>query len=451
MERTDVSVTNEQIKELIHNKQWTALRQLVEPMPVPEIVDALLELSKLDRVLFFRAMPRHQSSEVFSFLTGEQQRLLLDDLTDEETRHLLTGLAPDDRTALFEELPGQITQKLLNLLSPEALRETRQLLGYPEESVGRLMTPHYVAVRPDWTIPRALEHIRSKGEQSETINYVYVTDEKWKLLDELPLSRFILADPEQTVTDIMDYQFVSLTAFEDRENAVQMMERYDLNVLPVVDSEGVLVGIVTFDDVMDVAQLEATEDFQRISGIEPVEVQYTEAGPALLWRKRILWLMVLLLADFFSSSVIAFYEDTLATMVALAFFIPMLIDSGGNTGTQSATLIVRSIALGQLDIRDWPKIVWKEIRVGVLLGATLGAVVYARGFFWIGGPEIGLVVGMTMVVLVIWANLVGAILPMIIHKLKLDPAVVSSPFITTTVDVTGLVIYFNVARWVLGI
>ena len=453
MDSPDLKETHPEvdIKDLIDSKQWSVLRSHMESMAIPDIVDALLELDKLDRVLLFRATPRTVSSEVFSFLSGEQQRHLLDDLTDEETRHLLTNLAPDDRTALFEELPGQVTQKLLNLLSPDALRETRQLLGYPEESVGRIMTPHYVAVRPAWTIARALEHIRSMGEQSETINYVYVTDEKWKLLDELPLSRFILANPQQTVEDIMDYQFVSLTAFEDRENAVQMMERYDLNVLPVVDSEGVLVGIVTFDDVMDVAQQEATEDFQRISGMEPVDVKYVEAGPWLLWRKRIVWLLVLLIADFFSSSVIASYEETIAAVVALTFFIPMLIDSGGNTGTQSATLIIRSIATGQLDMREWPKIVWKETRVGILLGATLGAVVYARGFFWIGGPEIGLVVGLTMVILVIWANLIGAILPMLIHRMKLDPAVVSSPFITTTVDVTGLLIYFNIARWILGL
>lgn len=445
------SVETIDIKALMAQGDRTALRTALANLPEPEVADLLLQLDKFDRVLLFRAMPRATAADVFSLLSSDEQRMLLHDLTDEETALLLADLDPDDRTALFVELPGEATQKLLNILSPDDMKQARQLLGYPEESIGRLMTPRYVAVRAHWTIAQALDHIRSFGPDAETVNIIYVTNDHWKLLDELPLSRFILANPTDMVEQIMDHTFVSLSAFEDREKAVQAMERYDLNVLPVVDSDGVLVGIVTFDDVMDVAQAEATEDFQRIAGVQPIDFDYRYAGVAHLWRKRIGWLMLLLVADFLSSSVIAFYEEAIEAVVALAFFIPMLIDSGGNTGTQSATLIIRSLATGQLAVTDWLRVLWKEVRVGILLGVTLGTVVYVRGFFWRGGPEVGLVVGLTMVVLVIWANLIGAILPMILHRLRLDPAVVSSPFITTAADVTGLLLYFSIAKWVLGI
>lgn len=447
----DLEETKSTIKQLIDARNWEALRAAVGSLHESDIADLLYEQEKLERVLVFRSLPRALAAEVFAQLDGASRQQLLTDLTDEETRRLLADLAPDDRTQLFTELPGQATQILLNLLSPDDLKQARHLLGYPEESIGRLMTPRYVAVRKHWTIARALAHLRDRGQQSETINVVFVTDDNWLLLDALPLSAFVLADPAQPVEAIMDHTYEALSAFDDREVAVSVMERYDLTVLPVVDSDGILIGIVTVDDVMDVAQQEVTEDFQRISGMEPVEVDYVGAGPLLLWRKRVVWLLILLIADFFSSSVIAAYEGTLEAVVALAFFIPMLIDSGGNTGTQSATLIIRSISTGRLGLHEWPKVLWKEIRVGLLLGGTLAVVVYVRSFFWIGGPEVGSVVAVTMVLLVVWANMMGSLLPMLLAKLRLDPAVVSSPFITTTVDVTGLLIYFSVAKQLLGI
>lgn len=439
------------IKDLIDAKEWGVLRDRLREMPPPEIAELLMEQDKIARVLLFRLLPRQLSSDVFSFIDPEQQSVLIRDLTDEETRRILADLRPDDRTQLFEELPGELTQKLLNWLPPSELREARQLLGYPDDSVGRLMTPEYVAVRTHWSIEQALLHIRRKGRDLESLNVIYVVDNHWKLLDELPLSRFILTEPYQRVDDIMDHTFVALSAFEDREVAIQVMQRYDLSVIPVVNTDGVMLGIVTVDDVLELAEEEVTEDFHKIGGITPVEIDYRHASASLLWRKRIGWLMLLLVADFFSSSVIAAYESSIQAVVALSFFIPMLIDTGGNTGTQSATLIIRGLATGELSMREWPRVVWKEIRVGVALGLALALVVYLRSFFWIGGPQIGQVVATTMVVLVVWANLLGAILPMIISKLKLDPAVVSSPFLTTMADVIGLLIYFNIARWMLGL
>jgi magnesium transporter len=439
------------IRDLIELKEWGVLRDRLREMPPPETAELIMQLDKIDRVLLFRLLPRQLSSEVFSFIDPEHQSILIRDLTDEETRRILADLRPDDRTQLFEELPGELTQKLLNWLPPSELREARQLLGYPEDSVGRLMTPEYVAVRAHWSIDQALLHIRRKGQELESINVVYVVDNHWKLLDELPLSRFILSEPDDRVEDIMDHIFVALSAFDDRENAILVMQRYDLNVVPVINTDGVMLGIVTVDDVLELAEEEATEDFHKIGGIAPVDIDYRHAGVTLLWKKRIGWLLLLLVADFFSSSVIAFYESSIEAVVALAFFIPMLIDTGGNTGTQSATLIIRGLATGQLSTREWPKVVWKEVRVGVILGLALALAVYARSFFWIGGPEVGQVVATTMIVLVIWANLIGALLPIVLSKLKLDPAVVSSPFLTTMADVFGLIIYFNIARIMLGL
>jgi magnesium transporter len=244
-------------------------------------------------------LPRAVSSEVFAHLNADDQNDLLAQLTSEETRHLLAGLSPDDRTQLLEELPGQVTQKLLTLLGPEDLREARQLLGYPEESVGRLMTPDYVAVRPEWTIARALEHIRSRGPDSETINMVYVTDEHWRFRDALELRRFILADPQQTVAEIMDYAYVVLSAFDDREKAVQALRRYDLPALPVVDSGGVLLGIVTFDDLIDVADKEATEDFHKGAAVAPLRGKYLETRIIELVQKRAPWLLALVFVNIF--------------------------------------------------------------------------------------------------------------------------------------------------------
>lgn len=447
MRETDT--LNSRIKALIEQRAWTGLRQALAEMPAPDITDLLPGLEKSERVLLFRLLPRKVLSEVFSHLESAGKDALLKELTDEETRRLLTDLPPDDRTGLFEEFPGEVTQRLLNLLAPEDLKEARQLLGYPEESVGRLMTPDYVAVRPDWTVARALEHIRTRGRDSETINVIYVTDEAWKLLDALELRRFILARPDDTVRQSMDESFVSLSASEDREKAVELIQRYDLDALPVVDSEGVLLGIVTVDDVLDVAQEEATEDILKGAAVAPLRASYSESGVWPLYSKRIGWLGALVLVSLVSSGVIALYEETLASTVALAFFIPLLIGTGGNAGAQSATLMVRALATGDIEPGDWARAFAKELVVGAMLGLTMGLGGWALGLFR-GGAEVGLVVGLAMVLIVIVANILGAALPFVLTKLRLDPAVASSPLIASVADATGLIIYFSLAARIIG-
>jgi len=308
-----------------------------------------------------------------------------------------------------------------------------------------LMTPDYLAVRPEWTVARALEHIRNTGVDRETVYTIYVVDSKWKLLDSLELARFILAEPTKTVAELMDHSFVSIGVYDDREKAVQVMQRYDLFVLPVVDSDGILLGIVTADDVMDVAQEEATEDFHKSAAVAPLADNYTDTGVWELYRKRIGWLVILVALNLVSSSVIAVFEETLSAAIALAFFIPLLIDSGGNAGSQSATLMVRALATGDLRLTQWASTVTKELLVGVSLGATMGAASWLLGFSR-GGFTIGVIVALSMMCIVLVANIIGATLPFVLTRLRIDPAVASSPLITTLADATGLIIYFNLAR-----
>ncbi len=439
------------IKELIDRQDWRELRkQAWSDWPIPDTADAVIGLDKSDRVLFFRILPREISAEVFSYLDKEQKNTLLKDLSDEETRILLANLRPDDRTTLFEELPGQATQRLLNLLSPQDLKEACLLLGYPEESVGRLMTPDYVAIRPYWTIEEALRRIRVKGKKSETLNTIYVTDDAWKLLDAIELHRLILADPQSKVEELMGLSFVRLSAFEDRENAVHTMQKYDVFALPVVDSGGVLIGVVTFDDVMDVAQEEATEDFHKGAAVAPLKMSYQEATVPELYRKRIGWLMILAFVGLLSSGVIAVYEDTLHQIIALAVFIPLLMGSGGNAGAQSATLMVRALAIGDVYINQWFKVFVKEIVVGAFLGVSLGLLVSMFGYVR-GGMEIGLIVGLTMMLVIVAANIIGMTLPFLLTSFGIDPAVASNPLITSITDVLGLLIYFAVAGLIIGV
>jgi len=434
------------IKELIINKDWSALKEILAEFDAPDIAELLGNLEEKEAVIVFRLIHKEKVSGVFAELDPFLQEYLLKHIVGKDLEKLLEDLSPDDRTALFEDLPGQMTQKLLNILPAEERKESLELLGYPEKSVGRLMTPDYVAVRPDWKIKKAVEHIKEKGRDAETINMIYVTDEQWKLLDDIPIRRFLLAETERTVADIMDHKFVAIKVLEDQEQAYQVIKKYNMNVLPVVEKEGILLGIVTVDDILDVLEEEITEDFQKSSAIVPIEASYYTVGITTLYKKRVGWLMLLLVTDFLSSSIIAHFENALKAVIALAFFIPVLIDSGGNIAAQSSTLIIRALAMGELTVKKWFSVVKKELLIGIMLGLTLGGILYIRGFFWRGGSSVGMVVGMAMVVITLWSNLLGSLLPMVLTRFKLDPAVISSPLLTTVVDSTGLLIYFTLAR-----
>lgn len=434
---------------LIAAHDWAGVRSALEDAPGAEVADLILHLRKSERVLLFRALPRETAADAFAHLDLQQQDDLLRDLSDDETRSLLTELSPDDRTHLLEELPGQATQRLLNLLSAEDLKEARWLLGYPEDSVGRLMTPDYVAVRPEWTVGESLRHIREHGQDSETLNRIFVVDEEWRLLDDVQLRYFILADADTPVTEIMDHRVALVSAFAPREDAVTVIRRYGQSVLPVVDSGGVLVGIVTVDDLLDVAEEETTEDFHRVASVGPLRTSLREAPIHLLYRARVGWLMALVFMNIFSGAGIAAFEETLEAALALVFFLPLLIDSGGNAGSQAATLMVRALATGDVHMKDWLTLLLKELRVALLLGATMALGVAAIAFY--RAPEVLVVASTTMVIIVLWGSILGMSLPFLLTRFRFDPATASAPLITSLADISGVLIYFSIATWYLGI
>jgi magnesium transporter len=440
-------LSRSEIQELIGQKKWREVKRMISAYPAPDIADLCESLDEQDMFIVLRLLARQLAADVFDELEPNRQMSLLEQMRSAHVRAIISELPPDERTDLFEELPGEMTRKLLNLLPPEIRKESLKLLGYPKDSVGRLMTPHYVAIRPQWTVERTLEHIRQYGHNAETIDIVYVIDEKWHLIDAIPLRKLILTDPQQKIESLMNQEFVMVSAFEDQEKAIKVIERYNLVALPVVDSENVLVGIVTVDDILDVLKDEVTEDIQKGASVVPLGMSYSAASVWPLYRSRIPWLLILTIITLLSVGIIAAFEEMLYRIVALAFFIPLVIHTGGKAGTQSATLVVRAIATGDLTLRKWFNVIRKELSIGLLLGGTLGIILYLASFLWLRDPIISLVVSMTVIANVSWATLAGSLLPIILTKLRLDPAVISSPLITTLVDIIGVLVYFSIAVW----
>ena len=445
------------IQDLIAIRNWTALREVLSSWSAPEIADLLLDLEPGDRVLLFKSLDRDLSSELFSYMETDDQDALLEVLTNHETRELLSALSPDDRTTLLEELPAEMTQRLLSLLSPEDLKEARFLLGYPEQSIGRLMTVDFLSVRAEWSVSEGLSYIRTHGKKSESINRIYITDSSGCLQDDIPLRSFIFADPDAKISTLMDGSVVSLSAFEDQEAAVQVMEKYDISELPVIDSAGVLIGIVTFDDVMDIQEEEATEDFQKFGGMEALEKPYDATALIAMVKKRAGWLILLFLGEMLTATALAYFEQELDKAVILSLFLPLIISSGGNSGSQAATLIVRALSINEIGLKDWWFVLQREFFSGLLLGLILGCIGFFRIILWsmatgIYGDHainIGLTIGTSLIGVVMWGTLSGSMLPLLMKKLGFDPATSSAPFVATLVDVTGIIIYFSAALWFL--
>lgn len=441
------------IEEMLLKRDFAGLKEGIADWESAEIADMLLSLQPDDRVILFRLLPRDVAADVFADLPTDEQIELLENLTTERTRLLLEELAPDDRTELFEELPANVTQTLLNLLPAGELKIARQLLGYPEDSVGRLMTPDYIAVQPHWRIAEALEYIRKYGHDAETVNVIYVVDEKGRLIDDLRLRQLIFADPNERIKDIVDGHFIALSAYDDQETAAQQIQKYDRIALPVTDSEGVLLGIVTVDDMLDVIQEEATEDIQKMAAVEAIDEPYLQAGFWQLVRKRAGWLSLLFLGESITATAMGYFEHEIQRAVVLALFIPLIISSGGNSGSQAASLIIRSIALAEVQLRDWWRVMLREIASGVVLGAILGLIALLRILLWpnhrsVYGEHfllIGFTVAVSLIGVVLLGTLSGSMLPFLMRRLGFDPAVSSAPFVATLVDVTGLIIYFTTA------
>lgn len=443
--------TVEKINELIEKKDWKEIKKKLDDLPSSDIVYIFENSSSETELLLFRLLSNEKAAKVFSELEIDEQESILRNIGNKKVKQLILELPPDDRTEIFGDLPGNITQKLLNILPPAERREALSLLCYSEESVGRIMTPEYIAVKSNWTIEKALNHIRELGKDAETVNMIYVVDDKWHLIDSLPIRKFILANPGDSVESIMDYKFISISAYDDQEEAGKKIKKYNLVALPVTDREGVLMGIVTIDDILDVLEEETTEDFHKGAAVSPVGINYTTASPWVLYKKRVIWLAILLVAGFISSTIVSHFQVTLESVIALSFFIPVLIDTGGNTSTQSATLIIRAISTGDLTLRKWFSVVKKELLTGFLLGISIGGIFFLRSFISNEGIQLALTLGLSTLSIIVVANLIGAVLPIILTRLKLDPAVISSPLLTTIIDSLGLLIYFSIAHLIFNL
>jgi len=446
----------EYFQKLIEAKSWKIVKSelsTLEPHQVAEIIESI---SKSDQTILFRLLPREVAKEAFQHLSHDGQEDIIESLAASagQLASLLNDLDPDDRTAFFEELPGEVSQRLMQMLSKEERKIATQLLGYPKDSIGRLMTPEYVAIRPYFTVQQALDHIRKFGRNSETLNVIYIVDDRWKLIDDIRIKEIILASPEQTISELSDNRFMSLNAYDDQETAVKVFADHDRLALPVTDTDGTLLGIVTVDDVMDVQEEESTEDFQKFGGTEGLDMSYTQASLFEMVRKRAGWLIILFLSEMMTASAMGHFDMEISKAVVLALFVPLIISSGGNSGSQAASLIIRSLALNELKLKNWWYVMRKEILSGLLLGATLGIIGFIRIMIWQEAglydygeywPWIGLSVAVSLVLIVLWGTISGSMIPFALKKIGLDPATASAPFVATMVDVTGLIIYFTTA------
>ena len=447
-----------EIRELISARDLVTLREVLSDWIPPDLAALIADLEPDEEAIVFRSLDQSHAAQAFAYLDFAIQHQLIESLPIGEFVKILDGMAPDDRTHFLAELPPERKKRLLSLLDPEERRVAEELLAYPENSVGRLMTPDYIAVKEPWTIEQVLDFVRTYGKDSETLNAVYVTDNKGKLLDDIRIREILLAPLAATVHDLMDRVFVCLRVMDPKPTAVALFRKYDRSALPVVDEDGTLVGIVTVDDVFDVAEREATKEIQRLGGLEALEEPYNSTPLLVMVKKRATWLIVLFLGELLTATAMASYEEEIRAAVVLALFVPLIISSGGNSGSQAATLIVRALALGEIRLRSWANVLRREAVSGLLLGLILGAIGFARIALWsmftnLYGEHwllVGLTVAVSLVGVVLWGTLSGAMLPLLLKRFGLDPATSSAPFVATLVDVTGLIIYFTVAMVILS-
>jgi magnesium transporter len=447
-----------EIKSLIDARNFVALRELFQEWPPADVADVILDLPDDEQVIIFRVLPAAMAADVFEYIGVEEQQKLLHAMAHEQVVGILNEMSPDDRTALLEEMPSAAARQLIRLLTPEERHVAQALLGYPEGSVGRLMTPDFIPVREDWTVKEVLDFVRAYGQDSETLNVIYVVDERGKLIDDVRMRAFLLRPLDAKVSDIRDQTFVALKVNDSQEEALNVFRKYDRTALPVIDSNGVLVGIVTIDDMLDVAEQEATEDIQKLGGMEALDEPYTTIPFLRMVKKRATWLIVLFLGEMLTATAMQGYNGEIEKAAVLAMFLPLIISSGGNSGSQATTLVIRAMALGELRLRDWFRVVRKELLSGFSLGLILGCIGFIRIALWqylhifdYGTYHwlVALTVGGALVGVVLWGTISGAMLPFLLRRCGLDPATSSAPFVATLVDVTGLLIYFNVALVIL--
>ncbi len=422
-----------------------------------EVADLLCQVPQGEQLVLFKQLSPQAAVTVFEFLPFNIQKSLINALEPEMTASILSEMSQDDRTAFLEELPNAAVNELLKLLPLTERIAALKLLGYPENSVGRLMTTDYLAVKQNWTVQQVLNYIRKYGRDSETINVIYVVDDDGKLIDDLRIKEFLFAPLDQTVQDLTDHRFVSLSVNDDDEEAIKVFSREDRVALPVTDKEGVLIGIVTIDDILDLMAEEDTQDIQKIGGTQALEYPYMQTPFLSLMGKRASWLVILFLGELLTATTMGYFEDEISKAVVLALFLPLIISSGGNSGSQASTLIIRALVIGEVTLRDWWKIMKREILSGLFLGSLLGTIGFMRISVWstfsnIYGPHwllIAITIFFALIGVVLWGTISGAMLPLLLKKLGYDPATASAPLVATLVDVTGIIIYFITAAFFL--
>ena len=437
-------------EELLDKGDWGNLKQLLQRMKRSEIIDLYFDMGRKDFITLFRLLDASKAFEVFEGFDVEQQVELIQLLGHSDTIRLMEALDPDDCARVFEELPAETAKAIFEKLSPQRCEYIDQLLGYPEGSAGRYMTPRYVSAHMHQNVGEVLTGLHAAPLRADEMRMIFIIDDQGKYQGYVMLGSLLKAEPSLLMDDILEGYDIFILTTDPKSRAVNVISEYDIPSLAVIDKEDRLAGAVTFDDVMDVAEDEATDDFHRMGTVEPVKTNLKDASIRLLYAKRIPWLLTLVFINIFSGSAIAAFEDTIQAVVALVIFLPLLIDSGGNAGSQSATLVVRSLAVGDVKNRDWLYLIGKEVLVAISMGITMAVAVAGLGIYR-GGWELAVVVSLTMIIVIFAGCLIGMTLPFLLQRFNMDPATASAPLITSIADIVGVIIYFNIATWYYGI
>lgn len=453
----EMEVLVDQVELLLAEGNQEQLTEYLDSLNISD-VEALIDELPEHATTFISSLSINRAANVFRILDFPTQERIVKKLSGPKIAALINELPPDDRTSFFSELHGDAVKKMIILLSPADRKEALSLLGYPEDSVGRLMTPDYITVREDWSVARILDHIRKYGKNSETIDVIYVIDENGILLDDIRIREILLVNPATIVRDLMDNRLISLKANDPQEEAVNVFRMNNRVALPVTDDDLIMLGIVTVDDILWVANEESTEDIQRIGGMEALDEPYLDVSLMHLTRKRAGWLVILFIGELFTATVMQYYEHQLEKVLVLTMFIPLIVSSGGNSGSQASTLIIRAMALGEVGLSDWWRVMRREFMAGLLLGLILGVIGFTRIYAWhlfsdvYGEHWLGIAgtVSLSLVGIVLWGSIIGSMFPFVLRRFGADPATSSAPFVATLVDVTGLIIYFSVAAVILA-
>jgi magnesium transporter len=448
--RTEIrQLVRSQLQDLLEQGNLLGAKALLVPVPAPDIAEAIEGLPETLQVIAFRLLPKGEAIEVYEYLDSTVQQALIEEFKRQEVLDIVDQMSPDDRVRLFDELPAKIVTRLLEQLSPLERQSTALLLGYEPDTAGRIMTPEYISLKESFTVFQALERIRSLAKYTETIYYLYVTDAARCLTGTLSLRELVVAQPQQTIGEIMTRDPLFVQTDTDQEEVARLIQRYDFLAVPVVDTEQRLVGIVTVDDVLDILEEETTEDIYALGGVQSDGDNYFQTNLFTVARRRVVWLFVLLLTNTVTGTIIKAQEELLQQVVTLAAFIPLLTGTGGNVGAQSSTVVIRGLNTEDIRLKEALRIVGREAIAGILLGLILGVITIIWAYFLQGNLLVALAVGISLLAIALLASVSGSALPFLFRSLKLDPALMSAPFITTAVDVLGVLIYFNLARLIL--